>query len=183
MLAVEQGVFALDVVVGRELGGEARQHAALGFGLEGAVTPPAHDQVVGLLLAPQLLVGRGQCHGPLGGSRLGAAEPGDDARGVEARGLDGLFRGDLPTLAPWPAGEVAPGLVQLEKGQLLAIGVDHRPEHDLARHRIGEAGHGRLVGGGVAAPGGGQTIRQAFAIGVAQPSLADDGRELDRRRS
>ena len=82
--------------------------------------------------------------------------------------LQRLFGGGLAAALARPAGQVAPGVVELEEAQRLGVGVDQGPEGDLARHRIGDLLHGRLRRAGVAAPGRAECALQRLAIVVRQ---------------
>ena len=181
LLAVEQGVGPLDVVVHRQHGPEAGQHQALGVGLEGPVAPIVLDQGLGVGGPAELLIGGGQGHGPFGGGRLGG-EPVGDLSGRQARGLDIAFGPGLAVGPARPALQVAARLIHLGEGQAVAHGVRGGPFDDLAGDRLGHARFRRCGRGSRSAGlGGGQALahsldvvggRRHGARGRAQPTGA-----------
>jgi hypothetical protein len=121
------------------------------------------------------LIGAGQGHGAVGRGRLGAAEPGDDAGGVQAGGRQRLLGGGVAARAARPAGQVAAGGVQLEEAHGLGVAVDQRPLGDLLGDRVLQAVHRHARARDVAALGGRQGGLQVGGVGVGQ-SGGDGGR-------
>ena len=182
--AIEQGVGALDVVVGRHVGAVAAEHQTLGVGVERLVAPPVLDQRLGVLGAAGLLIGGGQRHGAFRGGRVRALEPGDDLSRRQVRLVERLFGHRLAPGHPGPAGEVAPRLIELEEGQLFAVSVDQRPQGDLAHRGIAHLGHGGLGGGGLAVASGGDGGAEGVQVGAAGGPVGADSRKLhDRGRN